>query len=83
MPPGDLKVWKTYVSREARIQEACIAIADADSDDDAAYHRAWVRFRKTLVECGWRPPGKKPKRGERIVRYQLTLWRNYGEGAAR
>lgn len=83
MSAGDLKVWKTYVTRWARVQEACIALADADSEDDVAYRRAEVRLRKTLIECGWRPPGNKPKRGERLARVQLTLWRNYGEGAAR
>ena len=75
MAAGDLKTWKTYVSRWARIQEACIALADADSDDDVAYRRAEVRLRKTLIECGWRPPGKKSKRGETIARFQLSLWR--------
>lgn len=81
---SDLKVWRNYISAWARIQEACIAVADADADDDAAYHRARVRFRKTLIECGWRPPHeRKSKRGERLIKFQLTLWRNYNEGVGR
>jgi hypothetical protein len=45
-----------YASPAARILEAALAIAEADSEDDAAWHRCWVRLRKTLVEVGWTPP---------------------------
>lgn len=76
MAAGDLKNWKTYVSRWARIQEACIALADADSDDDVAYRRAEVRLRKTLIECGWRPPEAHRRRAVRRAALQLVLWRN-------
>ena len=51
---GDLKCGKAYVSEWARIQEAIIAVADADSEDDRAARRAQVRFMKTLKDLGWR-----------------------------
>jgi hypothetical protein len=47
---------RVYASPAARILEAAIALADADSEDDEAWHRSWVRLRKTLVETGWTPP---------------------------
>lgn len=54
---SDLLRWKSYSTPRERLLEAILAIADADADDDGtAYHRAWVRFRKTLLELGWTPP---------------------------
>ena len=43
-------------SRRSQLLEAAIAIADADADDDRAWHRAWVRFKITLIRHGWTPP---------------------------
>ena len=63
-----------YSSSRERILESMLAIVDADAEDNAAYHRAWVRWRKTMLECGWRPPGQhKPKPS--MVTNQLPLWR--------
>ncbi len=45
-----------YRDPSGRIQEAIIAIADADAEDDRAYHAAWVRFWKALADTGWRAP---------------------------
>jgi hypothetical protein len=47
---------REYGSPVARILEAAISIADADSDDDRAWHRSWMRLRKTLLDLGWAPP---------------------------
>lgn len=64
--PSDLKdQGKAYGSPRERILEAVIAIADADADDDGvAYHAAWCRFRKTLLDLGWTPPRSDPPSGE-------------------
>jgi hypothetical protein len=70
---SELMDGKTYRTRNGRILEAMIAIADCDSDDDVAYHRAWVRWRKTMIECGWRPPQERRKAS--MVTNQLPLWR--------
>jgi len=45
-----------YATPVARLLECAISIADADSEDDEAWHRSWMRLRKTLVETGWTPP---------------------------
>src|SRR6266498_2523986 len=56
-----------YASPRARLLEAVIAIADADSEDDGtALHAAWCRFRKTLLDLGWTPPGCRLERIERF-----------------
>ncbi len=39
----------SYASPTGAILEAAIAVADADSEDDAAWHRAWMRLRMTLL----------------------------------
>jgi hypothetical protein len=54
MDPGDLKCGKAYVSEWARLQEACIAVADADAEDDREYRRAQVRLMKALKDLGWK-----------------------------
>ncbi len=59
----DLRSGGRYDSPTGRILEAAIAIADADSEDDAAWHRGWMRLRKTLVELGWKPPPSKTHHG--------------------
>jgi hypothetical protein len=56
---GELKRGKTYVTEWARIQEACIAVADADAEDDGAYRRAQVRLMKTMKDLGWRKTERK------------------------
>jgi hypothetical protein len=33
-----------------------INLADVSAEDDRAYHAAWVRLRKTLIDTGWTPP---------------------------
>jgi len=77
MATGELKNGKAYISERARIQEAILAIADADADDDGtAYHRGWVRFRKAMISCGWKPPRPRPRVVRRVVAIQLPLpWR--------
>lgn len=61
---SDLLEWKSYRTPRERLLEAIIAVADADADDDgAAYHRAWCRFRRTLLDLGWTPP--RNEEGER------------------
>jgi hypothetical protein len=76
MGSSDLKDGKAYVSERARIQEAIIAVADADSEDDGtAYHRAWSRFWKTLRDLGYQKRGSKVCR--RRITTQLALpWRD-------
>lgn len=51
---GDGK--RRYATAKARVIEAAISLADCDSEDDVAYHRCWIRLRKTLIETGWTPP---------------------------
>jgi hypothetical protein len=51
---------RSYRRRDARILEAVIALADADSEDEAEYHRAWARLFKTLIDLGWMPPPHSP-----------------------
>jgi hypothetical protein len=75
MASSELKDGKTYRTREGRLLEAIIAVADADAEDDRAYHRAWVRWRKAMVECGWKPPRAKPRPGVRCGWMQLSLWK--------
>lgn len=59
---SDLLCWKSYRTPRERLLEAILAIADADADDDGrAYHAAWVRFRKTLLDLGWVPPPTWPE----------------------
>jgi hypothetical protein len=55
-PTGELKEGRQYVSRQAIVLEACINIADTDSEDDKAWHAAWVRFWTTFRRLGWTPP---------------------------
>ena len=43
----------------ARLREAALALADADSEDDRAARRAQVRFMKTLKDLGWRKVERK------------------------
>lgn len=45
-----------YSSARGRILEAMIAVVDADAEDDEDWHRAWVRWRKAMIETGWTPP---------------------------
>jgi hypothetical protein len=42
-------------SRRAIVMEGILAVADADSDDDVAYHRAWCRFWEAVRAAGWSP----------------------------
>jgi hypothetical protein len=79
MASSELKDGKTYRTREGRILESMIAVVDADADDDVAWHRAWVRWRKTMLECGWRPPATQRRPSQ--VTNQLPLWRNPGQRA--
>jgi hypothetical protein len=71
MDPGDLKHGKAYKTEWARIQEACIAVADADAEDDRAYRRAQVRLMKTLKDLGWKKAG--PKVARRWISKQLPF----------
>lgn len=49
----------------ARVLEAAIALVDADTDDDAEYHRCEMRLRNAekahFLALGWTPPLTKPK----------------------
>ena len=38
-----------------RCEEAALALADADSDDDVAYHRAKARFRAAVLAFKFTP----------------------------
>jgi hypothetical protein len=72
MASSELKDGKTYVTEWARIQEAIIAVADADSDDDGTqYHRARNRFWKTLRDLGYYRRDRKVCR--RRISTQLDL----------
>jgi hypothetical protein len=74
MASSELKDGKTYRTRDGRLLEAIIAVADADAEDDTEWHRGWVRFRKTLVDLGWRPPAERRKPS--MLTNQLPLpWR--------
>lgn len=52
-----------------RIQHLCIGLADADSDDDRAYDRAWDTLRKAIEdwadELARERAGKTPQRQSR------------------
>jgi hypothetical protein len=52
---GELAEGGRYKSRRAIVLEAIIAIADADSEDDVAYHRAWCRLWEAMRAAGWAP----------------------------
>jgi hypothetical protein len=74
---SELMDGKQYRRRDGRILEAVIALADADADDDRAYHAAWARFFKTLNQLGWKqPPRCRCRPGPAMVTEQLPLpWR--------
>jgi hypothetical protein len=75
MASSELKDGKQYRTRNGRILEAIIAVADADAEDETDWHRNWVRFRKAMIECGWRPPAE-PKARPSMLTHQLPLpWR--------
>lgn len=79
MATSELKDGKTYRTRDGRLLEAIIAIADADADDDVEYHRAWMRFNKTLRDLGYTQHPRRVCR--RYITTQLPLpmpWRNLG-----
>lgn len=42
-----------------RCEEAAYALADADSDDDVAYHRARARFRAALLAFHFEAPRRQ------------------------
>jgi hypothetical protein len=67
---------RSYATADDRIAEAVFAWADADSDDDVAYHRAKMRHRKALISAGWTPPGPKQHRRPSMLTNQLPLWRH-------
>ena len=48
-----LKDGRRYATRNGMVLEAIIAVADADAEDNRAWHAAWVRFWQTLKRCGW------------------------------
>ena len=79
MASSELKDGKAYRTRDGRLLEAIIAVADADADNDVEYHRAWMRFNKTLRDLGYKQPARRTYR--RLIAEQLALpmpWRNVG-----
>lgn len=75
MAASELKDGKTYRRRDGRILEAVIALADADADDDRAYHRAWARFFKTLDDLGWRQPARRHLKPSMVTEQLPLPWR--------
>lgn len=61
---------------KARLLEAVLAWADADTDDDVAYHRAEMRHAKAmeahLLAKGWRPP-ERPKKRQSVAAESLSF----------
>jgi hypothetical protein len=71
MGASELKDGKTYRTRDGRLLEAIIAVADADAEDETDWHRAWCRFNKTLRDLGYRQPAQH--RGPSMLTHQLPL----------
>ena len=53
---SELREGRQYRSRREAILESILAVADASSEDDRAYHAAWCRFWITMKRAGWTPP---------------------------
>jgi hypothetical protein len=80
MAASELKDGKTYRTRDGRLLEAIIAIADCDDEDETEWHRAWCRFNKTLRDLGYKQHVRRVC--QRTISNQLPLpWRNPGMAA--
>jgi hypothetical protein len=45
-----LPIWERKLSLRERVVKLCIDLADADSEDDRAYEKAWDALRKSLED---------------------------------
>lgn len=59
-----------------RVLEAAIALADADSEDDRAYHRAKMRLLKAMLAYRARNPLLRQAMQEQAA----ELWLDLGDG---
>ena len=75
MASSELKDGKHYRTREGRILEAVLAIADCDDEDATEWHRVWVRWRKTMIDCGWKPPQVNRARPSMLTNQLPLPWR--------
>jgi hypothetical protein len=70
---GDRKTRHDYAEPGSftRVEEAALAYADADSEDDASFWRARTRLRVSVL--AFRMPGRQRKREIEALEAQLAL----------